>query len=545
MRQFRTLAAAATALSLLAAAGCGSTPASGEGAAGEGAPVAGGTFNYAIDSEPSCLDPHVSLADATAFITRGVVDSLVVQDADGSFKPWLAKSWKVSDDLKTYTFDLRTDVTFHDGTKFDAAAVKANFDRIVAKETKSQYASTLIGPYTGTTVVDEHTAEVRFSAPFQPFLQAASTAYLGIQSPKAFTDYAGALCEHVVGSGPFVFTSHTRQQNVTLTRSATYTSAPPNAKHAGPAHLDKVVIRFLSESATRLGTLTSGEVQGISAVPVPNVAAVQADTALQLVRTDAQGAVYTLYPNTSRAPFDDEKVRKAFQQALDVDTLVKSVYFGQYKRAWGVLSPNTKYYEPSLEQKTKYDEAAANKLLDEAGWTTRDADGYRTKNGKRLAVVWPYTQQQAAVQQRGTFAQAVQAAQKKIGIEVVRTSVQTAELFGLVAKAQYDIFDESWTRADPDLLRIFFASTSKPLTGQNISWVNDATVDGWVNGASATADDAKRKDAYSRTQLWVQEHAAAFPVYVPAYLLAASTKVHGLRSDPASFPLLYDVWLTK
>ncbi|MFG2041518.1 ABC transporter substrate-binding protein [Dactylosporangium sp. NPDC048998] len=532
-----------TVLALVTLAGCGTSAASGGTEAAEGEPRTGGTLNYAIDSEPSCLDPHVSIADATAFITRGVVDSLVAQDADGSFKPWLAKSWKISDDLRTYRFDLRTDVTFHDGTRFDAAAVKANFDRIVAKETKSQYAATLIGPYTDTTVIDDHTVEVHLSRPFQPFLQAASTAYLGIQSPKAFTDYAGALCEHVVGSGPYIFESHTRQQNVTLQRAAAYPSAPATAKHTGPAYIDKIVIRFLAESATRLGTLTSGEVQGIGAVPVPNVATVQANPGLQLLRTDAQGAVYTLYPNTSRAPFDDEKVRQAFQRALDLDTLVKSVYFGQYKRAWSVLSPNTKYYEPATEGRTVYDQAAANRLLDGAGWTARDADGYRVKDGKRLRVVWPYTQQQAAVQQRGTFAQAVQAAEKNVGIEVVRTSVQTAELFGLVAKADYDVFDESWSRADPDLLRIFFHSTSKPLTGQNIAWVNDPQVDDWVSGATTTLDETRRKDAYGHTQLWVQEHAAAFPVYVPAYLLAASKKVHGLRSDPASFPLFYDAWL--
>jgi peptide/nickel transport system substrate-binding protein len=284
-------------------------------------------------------------------------------------------------------------------------------------------------------------------------------------------------------------------------------------------------------------------VQGVAAVPPANAAAVTGDAKLRLVRTESRGAVYSVYLNTGRAPFTDEKVRQAFRAAVDVDGLVKGLYFGQYSRAWGILSPTTPLYEPAVENSWKQDEAAANQLLDGAGWTARDADGYRVKDGKRLAVHWPTTQQMESAQQRGALAQGIQAAAKKVGIEVVRDRIQTAQLFEQVAKGDYDLFDMSWARADPDILRGFLGSTSTFPIGQNVARISDPQVDSWVNGASATLDEAARRQAYGQAQKWAVDHAVALPVFVPAYLLGVSAKVHGLAADPAAFPLFYNAWL--
>ena len=450
---------------MLLTAGCGADP---------GAAVSD-TFTYALNSEPSCLDPQISPADATALITRGVVDSLVAQDASGDVKPWLATAWRISADLKTYTFTLRDGVTFHDGTPFDAAAVKANFDRIVAPDTKSQYASTLIGPYTGSTVHDPHTVEIHLGQPFQPFLQAVSTPFLGMESPKSFT--GGASCGQVVGSGPFTFAEYIRQQHVELRRNPAYNWAPPTAAHSGAAHLQKVVIRFLPENATRLGALTGGQVDGIGAVPTPNVATVKADSALRFVHTNQPGAAYSVYLNTAAGAFTDVRVRRAFQHAIDIDLLVRSIHFGVYDRAWSMLSPNTRFYDKTLENSWSFDQAEANSLLDAAGWTARDSEGYRRRGGQRLSVHWPTSPQQDAADQRGLFGQGIQAAEKQVGIEVVRDSVPSGKLFELVAEGQYDISDMSWARSDPDILRGFLASTCMPMSGQNIARVADATVD--------------------------------------------------------------------
>ncbi|MFC5827906.1 ABC transporter substrate-binding protein [Nonomuraea insulae] len=504
---------------------------------------AGAAFSFALNTEPSCLDPHVSIADATALIQRGVVDSLVSQDASGGLHPWLARSWRISKDLKEYTFDLRTDVTFHDGAKLDAAAVKANFDRVVARTTKSQYANVLLGPYRDSVVVDEHTVRVRFTEPFQPFLQAASTAYLGIQSPKG---PEGPRCAKVVGSGPFVFGSYARQKSVTLRRNPSYRWGPGAAPvGGGPAHLDTLTFRFLPENATRLGALTSGQVDGIAAVPTSSVAALQADPGVRLVRTPSQGAVYGVYLNSSSGVFKDARLRAAFRAAIDVDLLVRTTHFGVYERAWSILSPTTPYYDKSVENSWKYDPEHAAELLDEAGWTARDAQGYRTKGGARLTVRWPTTQAQESADQRGILAQGIQAAVRKAGFELVRDSVQNGQLFGLVQDGTYDLYDMAWSRADPDILRGFLHSENLPMAGENVARVDDPEVDSWLTGAARTGDEEARRSAYAKAQRWAVDRAVVVPLYVPVQLVAVAKAVEGLTSDPAGFPRFDGVRLPR
>src|SRR5689334_21664191 len=149
------LIAAATVLGTAGLSGCGTTDGSAGGDASEsGSPVRGGALSFAINSEADCLDPHQSPADVAGFFARPMLDSLVSLSADGEIHPWLATSWSVSPDQKTYSFTLRSDVTFTNGEKFDGAAVKANLDHIVAPATKSQLAAGTIATYSGTTVVD-------------------------------------------------------------------------------------------------------------------------------------------------------------------------------------------------------------------------------------------------------------------------------------------------------------------------------------------------------------------------------------------------------
>ncbi|MGW5108713.1 ABC transporter substrate-binding protein [Nocardia sp. NPDC004123] len=532
------LAALLTAAALVAGCSPGT-----DGGGSDGPPVAGGTLRFALPSEPSCLDPGVSPADATALIDRGVVDSLVAQGNDNTFHPWLAKSWTISDDLTRYVFTLRDDVVFHDGTRLDAAAVKANFDRIVDPNTKSQWAATLLGPYSRSTVIDEHTVEVAFTEPFQPFLASASTTALGIQSPKNFADNAGKLCDHVVGSGPFTFAGHTAQQRVSLAKFAGYDWAPATSAHAGPAHLDGVEFRFVPENSTRIGALTSGQIDGLLSVPAQNVSDLKADPSLRYTRYDAQGTGYGVYINTRRGPWQDPRVRRALQRSTDVDAILSSIYFGVYSRSWSILTPATQFYDAALENSWNYSIDEANRLLDEAGWNQRDAEGYRVKDGVRLCATWTTTRAQDESNYRGLVGLAIVASAKKVGIEIVRTNVQTGELFQLVARGDYDLFDTSWSSNSPDIMRNFLLSTAKPMAGQNISWVDDPQVDAWVGNAARTLDAGAQRADYAAAQHWAIDQAVLVPIFVPASQVATRTRVHGIAAAPASYPVFYDAWL--
>ena len=175
------------------------------------------TISFAIEGanlSSGHMDIHSSQLDVASLVLRNAFDSLVAQDASGAFVPWLASSWTISEDELEYVFQLREDVTFHDGEPFNAQAVKANFDHVVAPETASAQAASLIGYaedggyYVGTEVLGEFEVAITFSQPYAPFLHGLSLPQLGFYSPVVLTENAADLKAGgpgvTVGTGPFV-----------------------------------------------------------------------------------------------------------------------------------------------------------------------------------------------------------------------------------------------------------------------------------------------------------------------------------------------------
>ncbi|TDD73280.1 ABC transporter substrate-binding protein [Actinomadura rubrisoli] len=531
----------------LALAGCGGSGGSGgEAAADSGRPVEGGTLVYGVDGEPIDLDPHKSPQDVTALYARPVLDSLVSLDTQGRIHPWLASSWTISPDRKTYTFKLREGVKFSDGTPFDAAAVKANLDHIADPRTKSQMAAGQIRPYQGTTVVDARTAKVAFAKPHSPFLAALSTAFFGIQSPTQLRKGPDALARQIVGSGPYIIDKYTPRQGIAFRRNPDYNWGPQNAAHTGPAHLARLEFKLLASDSVRFGALNSGQLDAIASVPPSNLKLLQRNPKLRLDKRQAPGGNYNYYPNTTRGPFTDVRVRRAFRDGIDFKTVVGKLYFGAIQPAASPLSPSTPGYDKTTETLWKYDAAAAAKLLDEAGWSARDAQGYRTKDGRRLTVSWLGVQGLGR-EQRGTLAEQIQAEAKKAGFEVRLDNVTVNEYIARFGKGDYDIAAISWQRADADALRNLFDSASISDGGkltQNLARYSDKEVDGWLAKALDTNDPAARADLYGKVQRKVIEQTAVFPVYVPSYLVGYSKRIGGIGWEAQAFPTFYDAWKT-
>ncbi|MEX0756865.1 MAG: ABC transporter substrate-binding protein, partial [Acidimicrobiia bacterium] len=185
---------------------------SGSTAAGGGRPEQGGELVYATGKDITCLDPHVGGDMPQAAIAAQYLDSIVSQDREGNIHPWLAAEWEVSDDGLTWTFHLRDDVVFTDGTPFNAGAVKANLDHMVDPATQSGTAGGYLKPYVSTEVVDDTAAVVTLNRPYAAFLEVLAQPFLGIQSPAALARPLEENCASPVGSGPFKVVSSTPQQ---------------------------------------------------------------------------------------------------------------------------------------------------------------------------------------------------------------------------------------------------------------------------------------------------------------------------------------------
>ncbi|TFB60828.1 ABC transporter substrate-binding protein [Cryobacterium sp. Hz7] len=508
------------------------------------------TLTYAINGgtlSGGKMDIHSSAFQATALVMRNSFDSLVYQKADGSFVPWLATSWQISDDGLQYTFDLRDDVTFHDGEPFNAEAVKANFEHVVAPETASADAASLIGYaetggfYAGTEVVDEYTVRVDFSQPYAPFLQAVSTAKLGFYSPAALRENAAQLPAGgpgiSVGTGPYVLSEYTPDQNIVFTANENYNWAPDGSTHRGAPAIDTLEFRILPESSVRTGALTSGEAQIASDI-TPNAVG-QIGDEFTIENVTMPGLPYTLFLNEAHGVFADENVRRAFALGVDIGPAVESIYQGQAERAWSILSPATpNSYDPSLEDSWAFDPDQANALLNAAGWTERDSEGYRMKDGARLSAQWlAYNPVSDA---NASFGDVVQSDLREIGFEIVRDNREIAQYYEAFDQRNYDLSDWSFPSVDADVLRAHLHSGGY----KNGSSTADPVVDTLLDNAIATSDPAERESLYQQLQQWNATHVAMVPITVPTAITAYSKTIENLSFDLYGQPLFYEASLT-
>lgn len=509
------------------------------GARDEGSADSGGEVVWAIEGANLAaghMDPQTSQLDVSGMVQRVVLDSLVFQEADGSFSPWLAKAWEVSDDSTTYTFELRDDVTFHDGEPFNAAAVKANFDRIVDPATASKQAASMLGAdfYEGTTVIDEYTVEVTFSQPYAPFLQAASTANLGFYSPAILASSADQLKAGGpginVGTGPFELTEYTPEQELVYTRNPDYVWGPSGTE---AAQFETLRVEVLPEAAVRTGVVESGEADVASNIP-PNLATELPDS-LTVDSEEYPGLPYSLYLNEKYGVFADERVRQAFARGIDIDAAVEEIYFGQFPRAWSILGSTTPGYDASLESSWPFDQDAANALLDEAGWTERDSDGIRMKDGQRLSVRWiawtPVPDDKAAL------GNAIQSDLAEIGFEVEREVLEPGAYNAQYEPKTFDLTDWGFSGVDGDLLRSHLHTDGF----QNASQVTDPEIDGLLEQGISTSDVEERASIYQRLQQWNAEYTAIVPLYSPSLITAYNDTISGLEYDLYGRPLFYQV----
>ncbi len=483
----------------------------------------------------------------TRLLVWNTFEALLTHDDKGGFLPWLASGYEVSPDGRTYTFTLRTDVTFSDGTKFDAAAVKANIDQLLAPNYAPGVAAVQLKNLDRVEVKDASTVVFQLKKPDVLLLDFVSSPQGAQISPKSLKEAKNLKAggPELAGTGPFVMDRYTPGQEVHFTRNPAYNWAPANAGHSGPAYLDQITYRFLKESSVRVGALTSGQVQIVEGVPATDESLVSANPDLSLQRGLNSGSAYSYYFNTAHAPFDDVKVRQAFREALDVPAVLNGVYRNTATRAWSVIGPTSPFYDKSLEGTYGGDAAKANQLLDEAGWSTRDAEGFRTKDNKRLTV--RLVQSAPFIRdRRDVLAQAIQAAVKQsAGIDVQVQLVDQGTATKALTDGAYELFDNS--RADTDAgaaLNLLLYSTGSI----NRTGYKSPELDKLLDAAVATTDQAERTELYRQLQkLVITDQALVAPLYAPQDQIAASKSVGGVGFEPtAGVPVdAYNLWLSK
>lgn len=533
--------------------GCGPTPTPEKTAVRETAPAQpteqatavatptpkGGKMTYGLTLVVSAIDPHQGLSSELGIFLTSVYDPLVWQTPEGKFVPGLAERWEISPDGKVYTFYLRKGVKFHDGTPFNAEAVKFSLDRIVNPDLKSQKAINMLGPYDFTEVVDEYTVRVYLKEPFAPLLDSVSQVYIAMVSPTAVQKWGAEYREHQVGTGPFMMKEYVAKDHVTLVKNPDYNWAPEFMGHQGPAYLDEITFRFYPDAATRAPALEAGEADVMGEVPPQDAARLEASGKFMLLPTKVPGQSLQFFLNTQKFPTDDLRVRQAMLCAVDRAAIVNAVFRGYSPVAWGPLSAATPFYSKVLEGTYAYDLNKAKALLAEAGFRDTDGDGIVEKDG-RPAEVELILMSWGNVPEIG---QMLQAMFREIGINA-KSQVLTFPAAAQAAReGQHNLIPQAVSGSDPDVLRPFFHS-GNIAAGLNWSRFGNPDMDRWLDEASRTSVPAERANLYEKIQKMIMDEALILPIRDYVNLNVASVRVKGLRySFQGWFPWLYDVYV--
>jgi len=520
------------------------TPASATRAASGEALRTGGRLVYGLTLSPSGIDPHINASAELGIPLTSVYDTLVYRKLDASveakeqFVPGLAESWEISDDGLTYTFRLRGDVSFHDGTSFNAEAVRANIERIVNPDTGSQKAVFLLGPFDSVEVIDEYSVAIHLSAPYAPLLDGLAQVYLGMASPAALADWGKDYQFHQVGTGPFRFAEYVPNDHMTLVRNENYNWGPSIYDHPGPAYLDEIEFRFFTDPAGRALALEAGDADVMGELPPLDAARLRQDSDFVIMPTAIPGQPLGLMLNTQRSPLDDVRVRQALLFATDRTTIAQALFAGESPPATGPLTAATFGYDPSLRERYPYNPDEARALLREAGWADSDGDGTLDQDSQPLIL-------NAVLMTWGSVpevAQLVQSQWLEVGVALRSETLTYPAALEAAREGEYHIIPQNFSGSDPDLLRTYYRS------GEPFNWskISDTALDDLLDKARSVSDPAQRAELYAQAQQRIMELALLVPIRDPINLNAASLRVRGLRFDAHGwFPLLHDVHLQE
>lgn len=538
---------AATAASAPPSASPGAAPSTSTGAV-----VQGGTLHYGTigDVAYGSLDMTTTTGTSDAEVALGMEDAYIYLTSDGKFVPGLAESWDMSPDGLTYTFKLRQGVTFHDGTPFNADAVKYNFDRITDKKRNPNGLSySYIGAgvsYDGCEVVDPYTVRHHLKTPNAIFLYRLRRVWFSPQSPPAIDKWGSEYFRHPVSVGPFKFVEWVQGDHVTMAANPDYKWGP-NAlfPNTGKPYLDQVVHRIITDLSTKASALESGELEYAAGLNPTDVARFQHTNGIAVRIRDQMGQSVQISLNVEKPPTDDLAVRQAISWGIDRDALSKTVFLGLYPPATHIFTPNLWSYDASLNSLNGYDPQKAGQILDAAGWKM-GSNGVRAKNGQELRIRWLDGQSaQAEVQ-------FVQAQLKKIGVAVDIQIMPSSALLEATLRGDHNATagTGNWIQEDPDVLRNWLASSLINVR-QNYVRVRDPKLDALLNQGIAFVGDPhspEREKVYQQLQQTVMQNYYVIPLVYPKSLEAyrPTVQADNIGYDPyGTYHYWNNVWIRK
>lgn len=489
------------------------------------------TLTFVEYSEPPTLDPAVATDGEAGKIIQNVYDRLVRVAVDGQkIEPGVAESWTVSTDRRTYTFNLRADAKFTDGTPVDAEAARYSLQRVLAV---GKGDSNNLAPRLGAAdikAVNARTVTMRLKHPYPGFLQLLGYFNIGsIVNPKEVKAKATPsdpwaqkyLDDNVAGGGAFTFVKWVRKQYIEVKRNPAY--------WRGPAKLARVVFKVGGDPSAQQLALQRGDVDIVEQLPANVLTSLANNKDVQVLRFPAAESTYWVF-NNSIKPFDDPRVRQALSYAVDYDGIMKNVVAGAGNQMKGPLPEMLAEFNPAVTVYRR-DLVKAKELLAQAG------------HAKGLSISTEYVD----VANLKQIAQILQANFKEIGVRLDLKAKPYPQMLEDVSQGKAAMFP--WLTNPPvaephTILWSKFSNASGSSPAGNFTHYRNTQVDQLLDGAER-AETTKAVEAYKQAQALVAQDAPWIFLYNTTNQLAARRTVTGFQQPVVGQPSFWEVDVTK
>ncbi|MFQ6015776.1 MAG: ABC transporter substrate-binding protein [Anaerolineae bacterium] len=471
------------------------------------------TFSIAVGIDPDTLDPVGMTTTTVANMVDYVIETLVTIDQEGKVVPLLAKSWEISEDGLEYTFTLEEGVTFHDGTPFNAEAVKFSFERMLDPDVRVPI-RTPYEPIEKVEAVDPTTVKLTLGQPSAPLLASLSWTTAGIISPTSIDQYGNSYdnYQHPVGTGPYVFEERVKGEHITVTKYEDYWGKKP--------YYDIVTFRIVPEAATRESLLLAGQVDLIILPPAADIPALQKNADVEVLLAPSDRTIFIAINNLDPV-LSDPKVRQALNYAVNKEEIIQSVLFGAADAMDAPMASSLFGYCKTGPY--EHDPEKAKTLLTEAGIEELE-----------LRFIAP----------TGRYVQDFQAAQAIAGFlreAGIKTEVATMDWPSYVAtivappeENTTQLHYLGWAPAylDASMQMLQFLSTYAPPGGLATSFYKNPEVDDLITAAEREVDTAKRQDLYCEASKKVWEDAPWIFLWTQRFPIIYSAKVKNVSYLP-------------
>ncbi|DAB31812.1 MAG TPA: nickel ABC transporter, nickel/metallophore periplasmic binding protein [Sulfurospirillum sp. UBA11407] len=486
---------------------------------------------YASTKDIRNINPHLYGGEMAA--QNMVFDSLVLNTSEG-IKPWLAESWEISEDGKTYIFHLRKDVVFSDGTVFDAKAVKQNIDAILSNRARHAWLE-LINEIQGSEVVDEFTYKLSLKNPYYPTLvELSMTRPFRFISPKCFQEGEtknGVSC--YVGTGPWVLSSSEKNAFALFEQNPKYWGEKPK--------LQSVKWRVMPDHQAILLALQKGEIDLIFGADGDMIDL----NAFEMLKKEGKYDVLLSSPvasrailiNTKRPITKDIQVREALEYAVNKQAIAEGILNNTETVANTLFSKSTPYCDIALESKV-YDKERASSLLDEAGWKM-DANGIRNKEGMPLHVKLYYNAKNAQEKSIGEY---IQSNLKDIGVALEIIGEEKQAFLDRQKSGDFDLqYALSWgIPYDP---QSFISSWRMAAHGDyqaQLGLEKKEWLDTQIQAILIEPNEVKRQDMYREVFTYIHEQNVYIPLSYSRTKAVFVPSLKGVGFNPSQYEIPFE-----